>query len=85
MRRCLNHQSCMTYFRSLIMSDLLYASNAYSSSLQRRYLDRLQVLQNSGARAVFGRPPWSSARDLLECMAVFRVAEVFNQKLAYLV
>ena len=85
MRRCLNHQSRMTYFRSLIMSDLLYASNAYSSSLQRRYLDRLQVLQNSGARAVFGRPPWSSARDLLERIAVFRVAEVFNQKLAYLV
>ena len=67
------------------MSDLLYASNAYSSSLQRRYLDRLQVLQNSGALAVFGIPPWSSARDLLERIAVFRVAEVFNQKPAYLV
>ena len=63
----------------------MYASNAYSRSLPQKYLDRLQVLQNNGFRAVFGQPPWCSTRALLECVEVFRVAEVFTQKLVYLV
>ena len=84
MRRCLSTQGRITYFQSIIMPDLLYGSNAFSTSLAARHCHRLQVLQNRGARVVFGRPPWTSAHDLLERLSLYRVTEVYKQKLAFL-
>ena len=51
-RRCLSLSSRIQYVKSVIMPDLLYGSNAFSSSLKVSQLDRLQVLQNRAARAV---------------------------------
>ena len=42
-RRCLSLSSRIQYVRSVIMPDLLYGSNAFSSSLKVSQLDRLQV------------------------------------------
>ena len=84
MRRCLSTQGRITYLQSIIMPDLLYGSNAFSISLAARHCHRLQVLQNRGARVVFGCPPWTSAHDLLERLSLYRVTEVYKQKLALL-
>ena len=50
-----------------------------------RHCHLLQVQQNRGARVVIGRPPWTSAHDLLERFSLHRVTEVYKQKLAFLV
>ena len=71
--------------RSVIMPDLLYGSNAFSSSLKVSQLDRLQVLQNRAARAVYGLPPHTSAQPLLERMFLYRVRECYAQKRRVLV
>ena len=42
MRRCLSTQGRITYFQSIIMPDLLYGSNAFSTSLAARHCHRLQ-------------------------------------------
>ena len=84
MRRCLSTQGRITYFQSIIMPDLLYGSNAFSTSLAARHCHRLQVLHNRGARVVFGRPPWTSAHGLLKRLSLYRVTEVCKQKLAFL-
>ena len=54
------------------MPDLLYGSVAFSPGLTQAQTDRLQVAQNRGARAVYGRPGFSRASDLLERMQVFK-------------
>ena len=84
-RRCLSLSSRIQYVRSVIMPDLLYGSNAFSSSLKVSQLDRLQVLQNRAARAVYGLPPHTSAQPLLERMSLYRVRECYAQKRLVLV
>ena len=44
----------------------------------------LRCMQKRGARVVFRRPPWTSAHDLLERLSLYRVTEVYKQKLAFL-
>ena len=84
-RRCLSLSSRIQYVRSVIMPDLLYGSNAFSSSLKVSQFDRLQVLQNRAARAVYGLPPQTSAQPLLERMSLYRVRECYAQKRLVLV
>ena len=67
-----NVASLVLFFKAAIMPDLLYGSNAFSPGLTQAQTDRLQVAQNRGARAVYGRPGFSRASDLLERMQVFR-------------
>ena len=55
-RRCLCLGSRIQYVRSAIMPDLLHGSNAFSSSVKASQLDRLPVMQNQAARAVYGLP-----------------------------
>eukprot|EP00117_Sycon_ciliatum_P043456 scpid33100/ scgid31459/ len=85
MRRCLSMQSRIQYFKSVIMPDFSYGSNAFSASLAGKHLDRLQVLQNRAARAVYGCSPRTSARNLLVQLGAYRVREIFIQKLIFLV
>ena len=82
-RRCLCLSSRIQqwqHVRSVIMPDL-----AFSSSLKVSQLDRLQVLQNRAARAVYGLPPHTSAQPLLERMSLYRVRECYAQKRLVLV
>ena len=85
MRRCFSMQSRIQYLKSVIMPDFSYGSNAFSASLAGKHLDRLQVLQNRAARAVYGRSPRTSARNLLVQLGAYRVQEIFIQKLIFLV
>ena len=84
-RRCLTLASRRKYFLSVIMPDLIYGSSAYGSGLTHNQLNRLQVAQNRAARAVFGRPRFTRASDLLERLSVHRVDEVYRQNLLVLV
>ena len=85
LRRCLTHQSRVLYFKAIIMSDLMYGSNAFSPLLTANQLDRLQVMQNRAARAVFGLSHHTSARTLLLQLDTYRVSEIFRQKFIVLV
>ena len=67
------------------MSDLMYGSNAFSPLLTANQLDRLQVMQNRAARAVFGLSHHTSARTLLLKLDTYRVSEIFRQKFIVLV
>ena len=84
-RRCPSLSSRIQYVRSVIMPDLLYGSNAFSSSLKVSQLDLLQVLQNRAARAVCGLPSHTSAQPLYERMSLYRVRECYAQKRLVLV
>ena len=79
-RKSLTLASRVLFFKAAIMPDLLYGSVAFSPGLTQAQTDRLQVAQNRGARAVYGRPGFSRASDLLERMQVFRIGEVHRQK-----
>ena len=79
-RKSLTLASCVLFFKAAIMPDLLYGSVVFSPGLTQAQTDRLQVAQNRGAIAVYGRPGFSRASDLLERMQVFRIGEVHRQK-----
>eukprot|EP00117_Sycon_ciliatum_P013261 scpid22861/ scgid13992/ len=64
---------------------LMYGTNAFSPLLTANQLDRLQVMQNRAARAVFGLSHHTSARTLLLQLDTYRVSEIFRQKFIVLV
>ena len=85
LRRCLTHQSRVLYFKAIIMSDLMYESNAFSPLLTANQLDRQPVMKNRAARAIFGLSHHTSSRTLLLKLDTYRVSEIFRQKFIVLV
>lgn len=64
--------SCrISFFRCFILTDFLYASNAYASYLSATQEQRLGRLFNRAVRAVCRAPPWSSMNKLLAQINVY--------------
>ena len=73
------------YYSSIIMSNLLYGSNGFVSSLPVQGLSRLIKLQKKGLRAIFGLPFWAHSAPLFLRFNEDNVHDKMLKKLCVLV
>ena len=78
--RQLNFQSRRLYFISIIQSDLLCASSAYSHALSVADQQRIAKLSKSAVRAIFQKPPWTSTQPLFQKLALYSLSLNFDIK-----
>ena len=83
-RPSLSQKARVQYLKSVVMSDLLYGSVAYSTSLSACALGKLR-LQNRAIRAVFSLPPTSSVRHQRESISPRKIEETQHHQLIDLI
>lgn len=73
------------FYSAVIQTDLLYASNAFSSSLSNMCCDRMLKLQKKGMRAIYGWPPWAHTLPIFNRFHEQSIKEKMLRKLPLLV
>ena len=73
------------YYSSVIMSNLMYGSNAFVSSLSASSLDRIVKLQKRALRGIFKLPNWTHTAPLFIRFNEISINDKMLQKFAYLV
>ena len=69
-----------TWYISMIQSRLLYASNAFSPSLSKGLICRIEKLSKAGVRAVFRVRPHTETSPLRCRLKVKLIAHLFHEK-----
>ena len=80
-RRCLSRSSRKIYVKAIVMPDMIYGACSFSAALRVTQLQRLQAMQNRAIRCIDGSPPCSAMQPLLAANSIYRVTELFKQKL----
>ena len=80
-RRCLSRSSRKIYVKAIVMPDMIYGVCSFSAALRVTQLQRLQAMQNRAIRCIDGSPPCSAMQPLLAANSIYRVTELFKQKL----
>ena len=81
-RRSLSRRrSRQVYVKAVIMRDLLYGSFCLSATMREGQLKRLQTAQNRAIRCVEGNPPRTAMQPLLTAHSLYRVSELYRQKI----
>ena len=73
------------YYSSVIMSNLMYGSNAFVSSLSASSLDSIVKLQKKALRGIFKLPNWTHTAPLFIRFDEISISDKMLQKFAYLV
>ena len=63
-QNCLTVEARYKFYSSVIMSNLLYGSNAFISNLSSHGMDKFVKLQKKALRAIFGLPHWTHTSPL---------------------
>ena len=80
-RRSLSRRSRQVYVKAVIMPDLLYGSCCFSAAMREGQLKRLQTTQNRAIRCIDGNPPRTAMQPLLTAHSLYRVSELYRQKI----
>ena len=80
-RRCLSRSSRKVYVKAIVIPDMIYGACSFSAALRVTQLQRLQAMQNRAIRCIDGSPPCSAMQPLLAANSIYRVTELFKQKL----
>ena len=84
-KNSLSEQARFAFYSAVIRTDLLYASNAFASSLSSTSWNRIIRLQKKGLRAIFGWPPWAHTAVIFSKFKERPIRTTVNRKLAYFV
>ena len=84
-RNSLSLKAKWTYYSSVIMTNLIYGSNAFIANLPVSCLQRLIKLQKKALRAIFGLPYWISTAPIFIRFNESTIYDRMLRKLAVLV
>lgn len=84
-KNSLSEQARFKFYSAAVRTDLLYASNAFASSLSSACWNRIIRLQKKGLRAIFGWPPWAHTSGIFSKFKERPIKTTHHRKLAYLV
>ena len=85
MRNCMTLEARYRFYVSVIMSNLMYGSNAFISNLPCYCCDKLIKLQKKALRAIFGLPYWAHTAPLYVMFNETSIIDKMYRKLAVLV
>ena len=69
-----------TWYVSMLQSRLLYASNAFSPSLNNSLISRIEKLSKAGLRAVFRVQPRTESSPLRRQLKVKSITHLYHEK-----
>ena len=78
--RCLTIRARNTWYISMILSPLMYASNSFSSSLSKTLPSRVEKMAKSGIRVVFRVKRHTATAPLRHCLNVKPIAQLYREK-----
>ena len=81
-RNCLTVKARFYFYKSVIMSNLLYGSNSFIANLPPSGADKLIKLQKKALRSIFGLPNWAHTSSLFLMFQELNVIDTMLQKLA---
>ena len=78
--RCLTIRARKTWYISMILSPLMYASNSFSPSLSKTLLSRVEKMAQSGIRAVFRVKRHTASAPLRHRLNVKPITQLYREK-----
>ena len=73
-------RACRTWHLSMLQSRLLYASNAFSPSLNNSLISRIEKLSKAGLRAVYRVQPRTESSPLRRQLKVKSITHFYHEK-----
>ena len=83
-RQMLSLFAAKLFFQSVILNDILYASNAFYSGLSITDLDRIIRLSKSAVRCVMLAEPYAHSLPLFQALSIAPMSQQANRKLQVL-